>query len=308
MNAEELLPVHSASASGLDRGYRVEIRRSQTAATDERLPPLAWLNLLCLDAPLVAVVWQELFARTFGVQLQWPVRAMLFLTAWVIYLADRWFDCSRLSSASPRSLRQRFWEGRLSCFGGLVIVIALADLLVSWLAIDRTLFMSGAAVGTAAVAYLIVNHTCRIWTTLPIKECCVGFLFAAGTSVALVPAAIDRRVSLASMVLSFGLFGLLCSLNCISIAIWERDLDLAQGNVSIATRWPTVGSWLNASAAVIAAGAIIAALFDQRLASVGLCVGSSAILLRLIVSLPMSPDERTALADLVLLTPLLLVI
>src|SRR5439155_1436995 len=118
--------------------------------------------------------WQELHARTFGLQLQLPVRAMVFLTAWLIYLADRWFDCCALSPASPRSLRQKFWQGRLAMFGALVILIALTGAAISWFEIDRAMCVRGAVVGAAAVIYLIINHTCRAWTILPIKEACVG--------------------------------------------------------------------------------------------------------------------------------------
>ena len=71
----------------------------------EPLPPVAdragyssvvWLNLLCLDAPIVAVAWQWLFAHTFGAHLSLALRALLFLTAWLIYLADRFADTIKL--------------------------------------------------------------------------------------------------------------------------------------------------------------------------------------------------------------------
>ena len=38
--------------------------------------PVVWLNLLCLDAPIVAVSWQWLFAHTFGAQLDLSLRAL----------------------------------------------------------------------------------------------------------------------------------------------------------------------------------------------------------------------------------------
>jgi hypothetical protein len=69
-NAPELV----AAPSPLDAGARYS--------------PVVWLNLLCLDAPIVAVTWQWLFARTFGAHLNLSLRVLLFLTAWLIYLAD----------------------------------------------------------------------------------------------------------------------------------------------------------------------------------------------------------------------------
>jgi hypothetical protein len=67
-----------------------------------------WLNLVCLDAPLVAVAWLGLFARSFHTPLQAGNCIALFLTAWLIYLADRFADCDSLEPGSPRSLRQEF--------------------------------------------------------------------------------------------------------------------------------------------------------------------------------------------------------
>ena len=63
-----------------------------TAKSRQQISPLVWLNLVCLDAPLVAVSWQWLFARAFQVPLTNSARLTLFLTAWLIYLADRLAD------------------------------------------------------------------------------------------------------------------------------------------------------------------------------------------------------------------------
>ena len=51
--------------------------------------PVVWLNLLCLDAPIVAVTWQWLFGRTFGAHLDFPLRALAF--------SDRLADLPRRS-------------------------------------------------------------------------------------------------------------------------------------------------------------------------------------------------------------------
>jgi len=40
-----------------------------TARLQRRYSPVIWLSLLCLDAPLVALMWQWLFARTYDVKL-----------------------------------------------------------------------------------------------------------------------------------------------------------------------------------------------------------------------------------------------
>ncbi|MFL6515927.1 MAG: hypothetical protein ACJ8M1_12990 [Chthoniobacterales bacterium] len=284
----------------------VGIRRSQTVPTVRALPPLVWLNLICLDAPLVAVVWQELFARTFGIQLHWPVRAVLFLSAWLIYLADRWLDVLALTPVRPHAVRQEVWLTRPRSFAALTIIVGSADLLIGCFAMERSVFVSGMVVAVAAVVYLIMNHSCSgVWSIAPVKECWVGFVFAAGTVAALVPQIMRGSASLPPLMFALGLFALLCSLNCISIAVWETDIDLAQGKVSIATLRPAIGRWLNPFAAIIIGLTIVAAATNSNLTRLAVSVGVSAALLRLIPTMPVSRDQRTALADLVLLTPLL---
>jgi len=262
-----------------------------------------------LDAPLVAVVWQELLARMFGLQLHWSVRAMLFLTAWLIYLADRWFDVLALMPSRPHALRQDFWLGRPRFFAAATILVGCAALSVGCFAIPRSMFVGGTVVAVAAVLYLVMNHACsRVWSVAPVKECWVGFVFAGGTVAAFVPPRFAQATTVTPHIVALVLFGLVCSLNCISIAVWERHIDLAQGKVSIATVRPGIGSWLNVSAAIITGLATVSAAAYPNLVRIAVCVGVSAILLRLIPALPVSRDERTALADLVLLTPLLMIL
>jgi hypothetical protein len=310
MGAEPVFEIQPANEAARVMGSsRLNLRASQAGATKARIRPLVGLNLVCLDAPLVAVVWQELFAQTFGLRLGWPVRAMLFLSAWFIYLLDRWLDVIALTPIGPRPLRQGFWVGKLRLFGGLAVLVGLADLAIGWFAMERWMFVSGALVGSAALVYLITNHVLSwIWRVVPVKECWVGFVFAGGTIAALTAPMLSRTASIAPLVISLVLLGLVCSLNCISIAVWERDIDLAQAKVSIATVMPGMGKWLTALGGTIVGLTVVSAITMPQLMQVAICVGMSAVLLRLIPGLPVSRDERTALADLVLLTPLVMII
>ena len=55
-----------------------------SAAPRAAYSPVVWLSLVCLDAPIVAVAWQWLFARVFGAHLTLSLCFLLFLTAWLI--------------------------------------------------------------------------------------------------------------------------------------------------------------------------------------------------------------------------------
>lgn len=275
------------------------VRRARGTRT--RYTAVAWLNLLCLDAPLVAVTWQWFFAHSFHLQVGWPARVALFLTAWLIYLADRLGDALILDAESEKSWRAQFCSRHRRAWWVGLIAVGLLD---GWtvLRLDREMVVFGAALALASGAYLVVNYWLgKLWRRLPLKECCIGFLFAAGTVFSLRPA-----LSFA-FVAAFLLFTLLCILNCLCIAAWEIELDLAQGKHSMATRWPHLSQRLRAATWGLALVSLLAALGRWTPSVLAGAVGFSALLLG---GLDLrrdfwSRDERTALADLVLLTPLL---
>ncbi len=60
-----------------------------------------WPNLLSLDAPIVAVLWQILFARCFQVPVDALAALLLLLTVWLIYAADRTLDAWKGDCHSP---------------------------------------------------------------------------------------------------------------------------------------------------------------------------------------------------------------
>jgi hypothetical protein len=266
--------------------------------------PWLWLNLVCLDAPLVAICWQWIFAHSFHLSAPVGHRAALFLTAWIIYLADRFGDSVSLVAGQPKSVRQQFCSRHKSIWLVSIICIAAVDLIVVLRAVNYETAAPGAVLSALTIAYLAVNHAhSEIWETLPLKEFIIGSLFAAGTLLGVTPHVFAER---STMIFAAILFASLCSLNCVSIAIWERDLDQIQGKHSIATRWAHANSLPPMLLLVLLAGSVVLALFDPDAWPVALCLGASGLLLGALRFVPVSRDERTALADIVLFTPLAL--
>jgi hypothetical protein len=63
--------------------------------SDSRKPFWLYPNLLSLDAPLVAVAWLYMFAKTWRVDYHpWEAYVSLGLAVWVIYVADRLLDAA----------------------------------------------------------------------------------------------------------------------------------------------------------------------------------------------------------------------
>jgi hypothetical protein len=267
--------------------------------------PSVWLNLVCLDAPFVAVAWLWLFARTFHVPLQIGNAVALFLTAWLIYLGDRFADAVSLNPNLSRSLRQDFCLRHREIWITTLALVAGFDSYVIWRTTALETFLVGVVVGLLALVYLVANHPLGlIWRSLPAKELAIGILFAAGTVVALLPR-LPATLAFAVAVLSFAA---LCALNCISIASWERELDRAQRKVSIATRHPGVIRHARKICVSFALVCIGLAFYSTTTRWFFVCVSVSALLLARLDRSEVSEDRRTALADLVLLTPIVVLI
>src|SRR5580693_4601800 len=78
-----------------------------------------WPNLLSLDAPIVALLWQILFARCFHARVGFLPSLLLVLAVWLIYAADRTLDALRGvtwsgTAALPRhEFYRRHWRALL---------------------------------------------------------------------------------------------------------------------------------------------------------------------------------------------------
>ena len=284
----------------------IETTASKSFAMEKRRPrvarsPFVWLNLLCLDAPLVAIAWALLFARSFEMPIARGALASLFFTAWLIYLADRFGDSFAVDLRGPSSVRQRFCLRHQTMWLVVLVAVAMADLAIIGSTLDQRCVRDGSILGLLALVYLVLNRTVpQIWRRLPLKETSIGFLFAAGTIVPL-----DRGLTSASLP-AWILFACLCSLNCVSIAVWEREVDLAQMRISLATAFPIVGRYLLTLLIFLSLTSLGAAISSSTGRSVYLCVAISAMLLTLVHFRrnDINADFRTALADLVLLTPI----
>ena len=264
---------------------------------------LVWLNMACLDAPLVAIAWQWLFARTFDVVVTIADREALFLTTWLIYLIDRFADSVSLASNVPRSWRQKFCLEHRNIWVALMIAVAALDAGILWWWLDYETLSRGLFLGAIVLAYLAINHAfSKLWQVLPFKEIIIGLLFAAGTILSFAPKVLVGKLTLALVAF---LFACLCSLNCITIAIWECDLDQAQRKYSIATRWLSASNGTKTLSLFLTLASAALGFYDHRFGQFAACLAVSSLLLTVLNSAPMRRDERTALADLILLLPLL---
>jgi hypothetical protein len=129
---------------------------SHSSRSRTRTPWWLWLNLLSLDAPIVAVLWQAALGHCYRVKLLPGTQAALFLAVWLIYMVDRVLDSFAPVPEGRMSARHAFYRRnrRLICI--LVIPTAtLLLLLLSLFAIPGAVMLRGASLGFLVALYLL---------------------------------------------------------------------------------------------------------------------------------------------------------
>ena len=259
-------------------------------------PPWLWPNLLSLDAPLVAAVWQDFVARSFHVPLRPAGRIALFLTVWAIYIADRLLDVRRPANAAE-SARHRFYRRYRASAGALLAVLLAADFAIVAFWLRPAVLRNGLAPLAAVLVYLAALNIGPSQRRIP-KEFAVAFLFTTGTF--LVAWTNDPASPLALLLPAVAFF-VLCLANLAAIERWEaaelrRTAPPAHPAARALARAALV--WIPLFAAAALAGAR-----DPWYAAVALSAAAIAGLLCLGGRLPL--DARRVLVDAALLTPLL---
>ncbi len=271
-----------------------------------RKRPLLWLNLVCLDAPLVALSWYLIFSYSFQTGVRWAEGAALFLTGWGIYLVDRLVDSASLPTGVERSVRAAFCLRRRRLWFGLIPLVGVLDGAIVFGGLPRHLILQGICLAAVASLYLTLNFTFSwVWRVVPLKELAIGFLLAAGTVLALVSRTPWQTWP---FLLAAFLFGCVCSLNCMNIAVWERALDERQGKHSFATGRAWAGLYVRVMSVAVCLACLALGPVYREAWPITACLALSALLLISLSLVPTRRDERTALADLVLLTPLIFLI
>jgi hypothetical protein len=265
------------------------------------LPLWLW-HLFSLDAPTVAVAWSLGFARAAAVRLPAWVPLLLALVTWTVYMCDRLLDARsalRIEQIERLRLRHHFhWQHR-RVFFALVVAAACT---AAWIVVS---FMPSGArernalLALAGLIYFFSVHARpgRQWF-LP-KELLVATLFTIGCGLP----ALGRSVVVSpGFVAALVFFAGLAWLNCYAIERWE----------AVESSCPSPQIRLPAGLLIVTGvlGASILFMVDSHEAAlVGVGAGS-AVLLALLdgVRSRMNPLTLRSFADLVLLTPLLLLL
>lgn len=193
---------------------------------DSRKPLWLYPNLLSLDAPLVAIAWLHVFAKTWRLGYHpWEAYVSLGLAVWIIYVADRLLDVS-MAGALPGSLEERhrfhLRHRRFFTFGVLAALVAAVAIVITRMpvAIYVNLLLGGVLVagffGLSMLSSQDPNET-------PVmKNSIAGITFAFGT--AMTAHLYRYEYGLDDLLTSreFVCFAVLCVLNICAIDLWEH--------------------------------------------------------------------------------------
>ena len=269
------------------------------------IPVWLWPNVLNLDAPVVAVVWQEMFARVVGAPLAPAHRWLLFLAVWQVYFVDRWLDSRR--DPGIQTERHRF-HGRIGAVGWgfesvvFVISIALAVGCLNrdgWIGAAILLLLSG-------VCFSITHIGKSRWYLVIPKEFWIGSIFACGCALQPWTLVVERPEWSSVWIV---LFAVLCFLNCAAITLWESQRSDRENPRSLLNRWPGfvgfVPVWCGALGLIaFRLGGLHPVEASWFAVSLAIILGALGLLVLNRLYAPRRARALCATADVVLLAPL----
>lgn len=275
--------------------------------SEQRKPLWLFPNLLSLDAPLVAVVWLYIFAKTWRVQyLPWTAYIALGLIVWIIYVADRLIDASMPDeNAGKLEARHEFHRKHKRIFRLLLKVAAVGALVLVITGLPVSIY------GYSILGAIMISgfFTLSIFSSpgpneIPhAKNIIAGITFAYGTAMlAYAFTGFEMRLLIRSPELIC--FAVLCILNISAIDLWEHasrftDLETKAGD-ELALTLPLT---------LLGAASLVFALKDPDLTTrpffYSILTGAALLQILNRTRQRFSLDALRVLADVALLVPFL---
>jgi len=192
-------------------------RTSNEQQNKNIVPWWLFFNVLALDAPIVAIVWQHFLAENLKIEISITEKASLFFTVWFIYLLDHFFDSRKEFYTTQRHL----FVARNQKMTIAMITFTFATSIYLCFSLSKSLILGGLVLASFICIYLMLVHAgiANIKLMCNFKELLVGIGFGAGVALPVIISNIEIKTWLPAVLL----FCLLCWLNCRLIDTWESN-------------------------------------------------------------------------------------
>jgi len=274
-----------------------------------KTPWWLWLTVLSLDAPIVSLVWQAMFAQVLQVHLHLHHILLLGMSVWLAYAGDRWIEAWSLNEGTVQTHRHGFalrWRWPLFTLWCGVLLCALV---IAFRTLTKTEWSASLTMLALTLAYLLSHqwlHRAHLWR-LP-KEICVAIIVTCGA--ALYPATLGPG-SLPVLMIPVLSYSLLALCNCSLISLWEREVDTIHRRQSLALQHRAIAGVIGFAPWTLCGACIIGSLVSKstiRPLLVAAALGAALLGLVHLRHGSLGRMKSRVLADLVLLTPLLLLL
>lgn len=276
---------------------------------DSRKPLWLLPNLLSLDAPLVALAWLFIFAKTWRVDyLPWQAYAALGLAVWVVHVADRLLEAAARGENSPRMReRHRFHRRHRRWFkiGAVVASVISLALVVDVFSITVFSYLLLAIVLLAGFFSISVFSDREHGAAVPYaKNILAGCTFAFGTAMVahvFIPGTVVPDLVWSRELLCFAA---LCSLSICSVDVWEHAARTSDVETKAADELA-----LTIPLTVLGAAALWFAFLDHEMTTrpffYAILTGAALLYILNRVRGRFSLEKLRVLADLAMLGPVL---
>jgi hypothetical protein len=177
-----------------------------------------WLNVLGLDAPLLAISWQTLLAKCFHVYLAPAGYIVLGIACWLVYATD--YVCDGLRTL-PGTLapRHEFYRAHRKAISLIIPVAAILALVLARENLSPKQFRYGLTMSVVVGGYLLATHLSPVgWRRRWPREFAVAALFTIGAFFWIWADLRSGRYRLLAPAL---VFSAVCWMNCAGIEYWE---------------------------------------------------------------------------------------
>lgn len=121
-----------------------------------RTPWWLWVNILSLDAPLIAVLFQAALAKAYHVTLPLGCYVTLWMAVWLIYVLDRTLDGYSSDIPPKLSARHAFYRRHRRLFMiGIIPCMIMITAWLAWTAIPMLVMFRGVVLAFVVGLYLL---------------------------------------------------------------------------------------------------------------------------------------------------------